>query len=57
MRGIEVSETVCGLIYRTRLAEVDWEALAVVGLILSGNLHVGLRYIPTSDRLNLSMLL
>src|SRR6202158_3103551 len=41
LRGVEVRETVCRLLYRTRLAEVAWEALAVVGLILSGIGHVG----------------
>src|SRR5213594_287543 len=35
LRGIEVSEAVCRLLYRSRLAQVAWEALSVVGLILS----------------------
>src|SRR5260370_38974121 len=39
--GVEVSETVCCLRYRSRLAEVAWEALSVVSLVLSGIRHVG----------------
>src|SRR6266550_522433 len=39
--GVEVSETVCRLLYRGRLAEVTWEALSVVSLILSSIRHVG----------------
>ena len=39
--GIKVSETVCRLLYRTRLAEVTWKALSVVSLILSSIRHVG----------------
>src|SRR6266516_4511159 len=41
LRGVEVSETVCRLLYRGRLAEVTWEALSVVGLILSSVWHMG----------------
>src|ERR1700710_2950517 len=41
LRGIEVSETVCRLLYRSRLAQVTWEALSVVSLILSSIWHVG----------------
>src|SRR6476660_527159 len=41
LRGVEISEAVCRLFYRTRLAEVTWEALSVVGLILSRIWHVG----------------
>src|SRR5882762_787660 len=41
LRGVEVSETVCRLLYRTRLAEITWEALSVVGLIFSHIWHVG----------------
>src|ERR1700682_4929183 len=41
LRGVEVSETVCRLLDRRRLAEVTWEALSVVGLALSGVWHVG----------------
>jgi len=40
MRGIEVGEAVGGLLYRARLAEVTWEALAVVSFVLSGIGHV-----------------
>jgi hypothetical protein len=41
LRGVEVSETVCRLLYRTRLAEVAGKALSVVSLILSSIWHVG----------------
>src|SRR6202030_2923963 len=41
LRGVEVSETVCCLLYRRRFAEVTWEALSGVGLTLSGIWHVG----------------
>jgi hypothetical protein len=40
-RRVEVSETVCRLLYRTRLAEVTGKALSVVSLILPGVWHVG----------------
>src|SRR5713101_7419465 len=40
LRGVEVGETVCRLLYRSRLAEVTWEALSVVSLILSRVWHV-----------------
>src|SRR3979409_1918664 len=35
LRGVEVSETVRRLLYRTRLAEITREALSVIGLVLS----------------------
>src|ERR1700719_4035207 len=41
LRGVQVSETICRLLYRTRLAEVSWEALSVVCLILSSVWHMG----------------
>src|SRR5467141_3088854 len=41
LRGVEVSETVCRLLYCARLAEVAWEAFSVVSLILSSIGHVG----------------
>src|SRR6266550_1991042 len=41
LRGVEVSETVCRLLYRRRLAEVAREALSVVSLILSSVRHMG----------------
>src|SRR5438132_11141332 len=41
LRGVEVSETVSRLLYRSRLAEVTGEALSVVRLILSRIWHVG----------------
>src|SRR4051795_12877769 len=40
LRGIEVRETICSLLYRTRLAEVTLEPLSVVRFILSGIWHV-----------------
>ena len=40
LRGVEVSETVCRLLYRARLAEITWEAFSVVRLILSSVRHV-----------------
>src|SRR5260370_38252755 len=40
LRGVEVGETICRLLYRPRLAEVTWEPLSVVRLILSGVWHV-----------------
>jgi len=49
MRGIEVGETVCRFLYRTRFAEVTWEALAVVSLVLSGIWHVGRNVHQTGD--------
>src|ERR1700745_3723485 len=30
LRGVEVSETVCCLLYCSRLAEITWESLSVV---------------------------
>jgi hypothetical protein len=41
LRRIEVSETVCRLLYRRRLAEVTWESFSIVSLILSSIWHVG----------------
>src|SRR6266478_9540803 len=41
LRGVEVSETVCRLFYRSRLAQVTWEAFSVVSLVLSIIWHVG----------------
>src|SRR6476660_9082974 len=38
--GVEISETVAGLLYSSRLAEVTWEALSIIGLILSCIRHV-----------------
>jgi hypothetical protein len=49
LSGIEVGETVCGLLYCTRLAEVAWEALAVVRLVLPSVWHVGRDIHQTSD--------
>src|SRR6266478_6603681 len=45
----EVRETVCRLLYRTRLAEVTWEALSVVRLVLSSVWHVGRDVHQTGD--------
>src|SRR5262245_14101222 len=41
LRRVEVSETVCCLLYRSRLAEIAWEALPVVSLTLPSIRHVG----------------
>src|SRR6202140_1794176 len=41
LRRVEISETVRRLLYRSRLAEVTWETLSIVGLILSSVWHVG----------------
>ncbi len=49
LRGVEVSETVHRLPYRTRLAEVAWEALAVVRLVLSRVGHVRRDVYKTGD--------
>src|SRR6266481_5971506 len=40
LRGIEISKTVCCLLYRNRLAEVTWESFSIVSLILSSIGHV-----------------
>ena len=48
LRGIQVCETVCRLLYRSRRAEVTWETLSIVGLILSRIWHVG-RDVDQSD--------
>src|SRR5438270_14066340 len=42
LRWIEVSETVGGLLYRTRFAEISEEALHVVSFVLCSLGHVGL---------------
>src|ERR1700724_3348547 len=41
LRGVEIGETVGCLLYRSRLAELTWETLSVVCLILSSVWHVG----------------
>src|SRR5712671_5837777 len=48
--GVEVSETVCRLLYCSRLAEVTWEALSVVSLIFSSIGHVGSDVHQSGDR-------
>src|SRR6267142_223650 len=50
LRWIEVRETVGGLLYRPRLAEITWEALSVVSLVFSSIGHVGRDVHQTSDR-------
>src|SRR6059058_6496230 len=40
LRGVEVSETVSRLLYRSRLAEVTWETLSVVNFIFARIRHV-----------------
>jgi len=44
-----VIETVCCLLYRSRLAEVTWEALSGASLALSGIWHVGSDVDQTGD--------
>src|SRR6266568_6345239 len=48
--GVEVSETVCRLLYRSRRAEVTGETLSIVGLILSRIWHVGRDVDQSGDR-------
>src|SRR5882724_5776512 len=48
--GVEVSETVCSLLYRSRLAEVTWKTLSVVSLILPSIRHVGRDVDQTNNR-------
>ena len=50
LRGVEVSETVCGLLYRTRLTEVAWESFSVVSFILPSVWHVGSDVDQTDNR-------
>src|SRR5437899_2967894 len=50
LRGVEVSEAVCRFLYRSRLAEVTWETLSVVALILSRIRHVGRDVDQTGNR-------
>jgi hypothetical protein len=47
---VEVGETVCRLLYRTRLAEVAWEALSVVRLVLASVWHVSRDVHQTGNR-------
>ncbi len=49
LRWIEVRETVGGLLNRTRLAEVTWEAFSVVRFIFSNVWHVGRDVHQSSD--------
>jgi hypothetical protein len=48
--GVEVSETVCRLLYRSRLAEVTRESLPVVSFILPCIRHVGSDIYQTGNR-------
>src|SRR5208282_2256078 len=50
LRGIEVSEIVCCLLYRVRLTEITGEALSVLGLFLTGIRHVGRDIHQANDR-------
>src|SRR5205809_7213134 len=50
LRGVEVGETVCRFLYRSRLAEVTWEALSIVGFILSRIRLVGREVEPSVKR-------
>ena len=48
--GVEVSETVCRLLYCSRFAEVTWEALSVVSFIFSSVGHMAAMYTkPATD--------
>ena len=49
LRGVEVSEAIRGLFYRGRFAEVTWEALSIVRLILSSVWHVSRDVDQTGD--------
>jgi len=49
LRRVEISEIVCRLLYRTRLAQVTWEALPVVSLVLSRVGHVRRDVYKTGD--------
>ena len=50
LRGIEVSETICRLLYRSRLAEVTGETFSIVSLIISRIRHVGRDVDQTNNR-------
>src|SRR5882672_9095639 len=50
LRGVKVGETLCRLLYRTRLAEVAWEALSVVRLVLASVWHVSRDVHQTGNR-------
>jgi hypothetical protein len=50
LRGVEVSETVFCLLYRSRLAEVTWETFSDVSFILSSIWHVGRDVHQTDNR-------
>src|SRR6267142_4739247 len=50
LRVVEVRETVCGLLDRARLAEVAWEALSIIRLVLSSIGHVGSDVHQSGDR-------
>ena len=52
LRGIEVGETVWGLLYRSRLAEVTWETLSVVSLIFASIWHVGRDVHQSGDQMD-----
>src|SRR5216110_2689623 len=49
LRGVEISETLCRLLYRSRLAEVTGETFSIVSLILSRIRHVGPRCRPNQQ--------
>src|SRR6266851_4511092 len=50
LRGVKISEAISCLLYRSRLAEVTWEALSVVSLILSSVWHVGCNVHQSGNR-------
>src|ERR1700678_3019169 len=50
LRRVEISETICRFLYRSRLAKVAWETLSVVRLILASVWHVGGDINQSDDR-------
>src|SRR6267378_3329651 len=50
LRGVEVSETVCRLLYRVRFAEIARESFSVVSLIFASVWHVSRDVDQTGNR-------
>src|SRR6266446_1544350 len=50
LRGVEISETVCRLLYRSRLAEITWETFSVVSFIFARIGHMGRDVDQTNNR-------
>src|SRR6266487_4780853 len=40
LRRVEISETICSLLYRSRLTEVTWEAFSVVSFVFARIRHM-----------------